>query len=423
MRLQKSGKLVAFLDEASVLGLEGIGIAAAVQGGKVADVLCTAVLADGFVKFGARFHAQIVGEQADQLFQPFGPQGREDAAFQFLLLVFADDLRQALHGLLDRGNNVAGQQFRQVVQQTAEKIVDGSRATGPDGLAEKIGIGRHDEHVPQHGGGRDARGLRPANLEAELPAEIGETGQCRIALDDVRHAAHIGESRKAFPEGLVNFFHFLVKTVQGFDEAEFPLRSIEMGRREDTPGQAVRVVGMPDLHTLPKIAQRREGWFETFQNMDGKLAEVFLVLLDAIEDRRLDVRDDKAIIIVEKPALDDLLCKSKPFLVGKVAAVFVPEGASHQHLVRLFVDFHQLGRPKLVVPAEQVGPGKGELQQTFADGRHEGSLRHGRRHGIAAHGSGEKSAGIIEKNRLMLKRARKGAVSVSVAGGGLTFCA
>ena len=67
---------------------------------------------------------------------------------------------------------------------------------------------------------------------------------------------------------------------------------------------------MPGLHALPEIAQRGEGRFEPFEHMARELLEMLPVLLDAVEDRRLDVRDDEAVVVVEKAALDDLLRQS-----------------------------------------------------------------------------------------------------------------
>ena len=226
------------------------------------------------------------------------------------------------------------------MEQAAEEIVVGSGRAGVHRKAEEVGESRHNKHVPEHRSGRNARSLRPADLEAQLPAEIGKTGQGCVGREDGLHSLQITEGIQTLHKGVVDLVHFIVKTVERLDEMEFPLRGIEMGRGEDAPGRPALVAReVPGAHPLPEISQRGEHRLKPGQHMFGELAEVGGIFLDFVKDRRLDVRDDQAIEIVEQTAFNDVARQGQTLPVRQRAGIFMPEHAGQQHFMGLLVDF------------------------------------------------------------------------------------
>ena len=126
--------------------------------------------------------------------------------------------------MLDRRDNVAGEHFGQVVKQAAKKVIVGAGRAGLDREAEKVGQTGHNEHVSQHRGGGNARGLRPADLKAQLPAEVGQPCQGRAGRAHSGKAGQVGKGRQPVVEGLADVVHFFVKgRVEWFNKAKFPL--------------------------------------------------------------------------------------------------------------------------------------------------------------------------------------------------------
>ena len=131
---------------------------------------------------------------------PPGGEGAEDTPLQLLQFVGAQKAWELVYGAFDRGDDVPREQFRQIVEQSGEEVVDPARGTGSEGEAEKIRVARNEEHVPEHGGFRHAGRVGPADLEAELAAQLGETPQGRgriaekgVPLYEFVHAAQIGQ--------------------------------------------------------------------------------------------------------------------------------------------------------------------------------------------------------------------------------------
>ena len=104
--------------------------------------------------------------------------------------------------------------------------------------------------------------------------------------------------------------------------------------------------------------------------MLGELAEVGRIFLDFVKDRRLDVRDDQAIEVVEQAAFNNVARQGQTLRVRQRAGIFMPEHAGQQHFMGLLVDFQQFRGAQLVVPAQQVCAGKDQLQQALANDRH-----------------------------------------------------
>ena len=120
----------------------------------------------------------------------------------------------------------------------------------------------------------------------------------------------------------------------------------------------------------PEFAQRSHARLEALQHMGRELSEMFGILLDAVEDRRLDVRDDQPVQIIGDAAFHDAFGHGHAAMRGQGGRVLLPQEAGRQHLVGLLVQFHQFHGAQLVVPAQKIGPGKYQLQQTFPQCRH-----------------------------------------------------
>ena len=140
-------------------------------------------------------------------------------------------------------------------------------------------------------------------------------------------------------------------------------------------GKMQPVAGKYDIY----IAGSDQIWDYKLTNFDTTY------FLDFVKDRRLDVRDDQAVEIIEQTTLDDVAGQGQVPVFRQVARIFVPEHAGQQHFVGLFVNFQQFHRAQLVVPAQHIRAGKDQLQQALANNRHSLSLKKAReRAGVSA---------------------------------------
>ena len=97
---------------------------------------------------------------------------------------------------------------------------------------------------------------------------------------------------------------------------------------------------------------------------------MLLVGLDAVEDGRLDIGYDKSVEIIENSALDNFKAYAPLLLGWQIFRVLLPEQEGHDHLMRLLVEFEELGVAQLVVPAPHVRSGKNELKKAFSYAAH-----------------------------------------------------
>jgi len=116
------------------------------------------------------YYKYTKGIKKSQGEQPSLFQGPEYFGIQFLEFILLDQIPDALDRTFNRGNDVPGQKFRNIMKKARKKIVH------PPGLApfhhqgEKIPVAGNNEHVPQNSRFRDTRSLGPALLETELTA-------------------------------------------------------------------------------------------------------------------------------------------------------------------------------------------------------------------------------------------------------------
>ena len=113
-----------------------------------------------------------------------------------------------------------------------------------------------------------------------------------------------------------------------------------MGGLEDGPCLVKAFpLAMPFPKAIPKGSQGREHRSEGRKDIGRKLCVALVVLAYAVEKRRLYVRDHCAEEVVEKCALNDLLCKSVVTGIGQSLQSSCPEKVGHDHLVGLLVQF------------------------------------------------------------------------------------
>ena len=148
--LDEGGQIVAGLDELAVLGIEAVVVAAGLEIGEAVRLLNALIGAEGVVEFRLGGEAEIVVEAFPDVAVAFLFQRIENLAVQFLVFVLMDDFRQLGHGALARRDDVAGEQFGEIVEQAAVEIVDTALGAAVEVEAEQIGIHGHDEHVSQH---------------------------------------------------------------------------------------------------------------------------------------------------------------------------------------------------------------------------------------------------------------------------------
>ena len=215
----------------------------------------------------------------------------------------------------------------------------------------------------------ECAGPASSGSESAVVRKGCQTGQGCALSAHLLQPLEVGKRVQPVHKGLTDVVHFFVKmAVEGLDQIEFPLRGVKVRGCEDAAGQAVFVRRvMPAAHPLPEGAERRQRRLQAFQYMVRQLAVLFGIFFYAVKDRRLDVCNDEAVKIVKKAALNDFARKAHFFFFGHVERVFMPKHAGQQHLVRLLVDFKQLRRAQLVVPAQQICARKNELKQAFAN--------------------------------------------------------
>ena len=251
---------------------------------------------------------------------PPGGEGAEDTPLQLLQFIGAQKAWELVYGAFDRGDDVPREQFRQIVEQSGEEVVDPARGTGSEGEAEKIRITRNEEHVPEHGGFRHAGRVGPADLEAELAAQLGETPQGRgriaekgVPLYEFVHAAQIGQAIETLSEGFGNGLIFLVKRVEWLDDVVFPPRSVVVGRRENAIREA-RPIPVPVVggKALPETFVRRaEHGAKLFEDPFRQFFVIFLVFTDTVKYGGLDVGCDQTVQIIKKPSFYNFLLQFK----------------------------------------------------------------------------------------------------------------
>ena len=66
---------------------------------------------------------------------PPGGEGAEDTPLQLLQFVGAQKAWELVYGAFDRGDDVPRKQFRQIVEQSGEEVVDPARGAGSEGEA------------------------------------------------------------------------------------------------------------------------------------------------------------------------------------------------------------------------------------------------------------------------------------------------
>ena len=257
--------------------------------------------------------------------------------------VLMQELGELGHGAFHGRDDVAGEQFGEVVEKAAVEVVDAALVAGPEVEAEQVGIHGHDEHMPQHGGGRHARRLGPAYLEAEHAGKVGHSGQSRgrRRSQQLIHTVHGVQGQQALIKGRADLLHFLVEEIQRLDEAELPARGVEMRGAEDTVGQRRHLFGRAAVigdEPLPEpFVQRAYARLQLGEYPGRELFVMVSVLLDAIEHGRLDVGDDKPVEIIEKSAFDDVEADAALFVGRQVFGVLLPEQEGHDHLVGLLI--------------------------------------------------------------------------------------
>ena len=102
---------------------------------------------------------EFVLHEVEQLGMPVARHQRHQALFHLNALVGLDDLLEAFHRRLHRGGDVSRQYLRKVVEQAGPEAVVQTPIAGPQLPQAEIGEDGHDQHVAQHRGLRDARGL------------------------------------------------------------------------------------------------------------------------------------------------------------------------------------------------------------------------------------------------------------------------
>jgi len=145
-----------------------------------------------------------------------------------------------------------------------------------------------------------------------------------------------------------------------------------MGRAEDAPGQTV-ALGLGEIgpQAVPeRLAEFPHPGFELVVDPGGQLAVMGGVGLDLVKNRRLDIRDDEPVQIVEQAPLDDLQAKGQTLGLGQGLAVKLVKHPGHRHLVGLLVHLHEFHAPVLVIPPLHERAGKKKLQQTLANTDH-----------------------------------------------------
>ena len=119
--------------------------------------------------------------------------------------------------------------------------------------------------------------------------------------------------------------------------------------------------------SLPEIfVQRMDARLEFLQRPGGEFGVVLLVGLDAVEDGRLDVGNDKPVEIIENAALDDVYSHAAVFFFRKMLRILLPEQKGRDHLMALLVQLEKLHGPELVVPAPHVRTRENELKKAFS---------------------------------------------------------
>ncbi|KAF5031868.1 hypothetical protein DSECCO2_623300 [anaerobic digester metagenome] len=341
-------------------------------------------LAYGFVEFRTHVHAEQVAEPVGEVGAAAAAQHGKDAPLQFRLLVCLDHAAQGGHGLLDRGDDVAGEQFRHVVDEAGEEVVEPARRAGVHGQTEEIGVGRDQEHVPEHGGFRDARRLGPAGLEAQLPEQPGEMPERRLfarekPVGQVRHAREVREPGQSAGKRRFDVEQLVVPGVVALYERIFPAAGVEVGGVEDAPRRGVgfghgEVGRKPAPEVVAELAHAR---LELPEHPGRQLRVMVGVGLDLVENRRLDVGDDQPVEVLEQPSLNDLEPQRQFFGLAQMGAVALVEHPGDHHLVGLLVHLHEVHGAVFVVPAFHEGTGEEQLEKAFADADHEGSREDG----------------------------------------------
>ena len=80
------------------------------------------------------------------------------------------------------------------MKEPAKEVVVGPCAACIHRQTEKIGKTGHNEHVPKNRSGGNAWGLGPADLKAQLPAEIGQPKKSSARLAHLFQALQIAKT-------------------------------------------------------------------------------------------------------------------------------------------------------------------------------------------------------------------------------------
>ena len=174
--------------------------------------------------------------------------------------------------------------------------------------------------MPEHGGFRHAGRVGPADLEAELAAQLGETPQGRgriaekgVPLYEFVHAAQIGQTIETLSEGFGNRLIFFVKRIERLDDVVLPPRSVVVGRRENAIREA-RPIPVPVVggKALPEtLVRRAEHGAELFEDPFRQFFVIFLVFTDTVKYGGLDVGCDQTVQIIKKPSFYNFLLQFK----------------------------------------------------------------------------------------------------------------
>ena len=358
--LDEGGKIVASADDFAVNGMVFGDIVFAIKLFVGEASLDFVVDDDAIGEFVFRVVLKIL--------MPFGGQEREKLFLHLLFFILLDKLVELFDGFLDRRRDVARQNFRQVMEETAPEAVDDTLFAGIGVLKGEIRQGGDDKHVAENGRDGNARRLRPTFLEAELSAQFHETGGLPFKGDFLDAEQVVMVFNLVF-DLLADLFRSADEWTHFIEDIELPLRCEEMRGFEN----ALFAGG---IGVVEKVLA--ETLFETAADKRQLVVEIaadpiveFVAELrhHFVEDGRLDVRQDDAVEHFKETAFNEM----EPIDGASRLVFFEPcEHVGDDHFVRLLVKLREIHGVDLVVPTADAG---GVVQQ-FNQAWMEGSFAH-----------------------------------------------
>ncbi len=190
-----------------------------------------------------------------------------------------------------------------------------------------------------------------------------------VLVKEIGHADDVAHVVEPVNEAGFNLRKLVVHLVDGFEKLEFRVGGIEVRGVQDAASEAL-VLGLHEILVEPVckiVTQGQNAGTQLVDDPVGKCPVIVGIFLDAVEDGRLDVRDDEPVEVVEETAFDDGFTQCALAGHVKIAGIEQEEEPCHDHLVRLLVDLDEFHGAEFVVPPLHECAGKNEFEQAFSD--------------------------------------------------------